>query len=68
MRWCKDKWGVCWHITPREAVAAGGDEARRAYDAMMHMKKIDVAKIEAAGLRYSTEHVDPTNGARRHRG
>ena len=49
--WCKDKWGVSWQITPRvltEAMAAGGDEAKRAFDAMMDMKKIDVAAIEAA--------------------
>jgi predicted 3-demethylubiquinone-9 3-methyltransferase (glyoxalase superfamily) len=48
--WCKDKWGLNWQITPRvltEAMAAGGDEAKRAFDAMMKMKKIDVAKIEA---------------------
>src|SRR5262249_17888275 len=46
--WCKDKWGVSWQITPRvltEALAAGGDEAKRAFDAMMGMKKIDVAAI-----------------------
>jgi predicted 3-demethylubiquinone-9 3-methyltransferase (glyoxalase superfamily) len=49
--WCKDKWGVSWQITPRvlsEAMAGGGDEAKRAFDAMMKMKKIDVAAIEAA--------------------
>lgn len=49
--WCKDKWGVSWQITPRvliEAMAAGGAEAKRAFDAMMTMKKIDVAAIEAA--------------------
>ncbi|MFL5391744.1 MAG: VOC family protein, partial [Myxococcales bacterium] len=49
--WCKDKWGVSWQITPRvltEALAAGGDEAKRAFDAMMGMKKIDVAAIQAA--------------------
>ena len=49
--WCKDRWGVSWQITPRvltEAMAAGGDEAKRAFDAMMGMKKIDVAAIEAA--------------------
>jgi predicted 3-demethylubiquinone-9 3-methyltransferase (glyoxalase superfamily) len=49
--WCKDKWGVNWQITPRsltEALAAGGDEAKRAFEAMMTMKKIDVAKIDAA--------------------
>jgi len=49
--WCKDKWGVSWQITPRalmEALAAGGEEAKRAFQAMMPMKKIDVARIEAA--------------------
>lgn len=49
--WCKDKWGVSWQITPRvlmEAMAAGVDEAKRAFDAMMTMRKIDVAAIEAA--------------------
>ena len=49
--WCKDRWGLNWQITPRvltEAMAAGGDEAKRAFDAMMTMRKIDVAKIEAA--------------------
>ena len=48
---CKDKWGVSWQITPRvltEALAVGGDEAKRAFDAMMGMKKIDVAAIKAA--------------------
>jgi len=42
---------ACWQITPRvltEALAVGGDEARRAFDAMMGMKKIDVAAIKAA--------------------
>ncbi len=51
--WCKDKWGLNWQITPRtltEAMAAGGDEARRAFDAMMTMQKIDVAAIDAARL------------------
>ncbi|WP_293809156.1 VOC family protein [uncultured Bosea sp.] len=49
--WCKDKWGLSWQITPRvlsEALAAGGEEAKRAFAAMMTMQKIDVAKIEAA--------------------
>ncbi len=49
--WCKDKWGVSWQITPRvltEAMTKGGDVARRAFDAMMDMGKIDVATIEAA--------------------
>ena len=49
--WCKDRWGLSWQITPRtliDALAAGGAEAKRAFDAMMTMKKIDVAKIDAA--------------------
>ncbi|HEY0590213.1 MAG TPA: VOC family protein [Thermoanaerobaculia bacterium] len=49
--WCKDRWGLSWQITPRtltDALAAGGDEARRAFEAMMPMTKIDVATIEAA--------------------
>ena len=49
--WCKDRWGVSWQITPRvlmEALRVGGDEAKRAFDVMMTMKKIDVAAIEAA--------------------
>jgi predicted 3-demethylubiquinone-9 3-methyltransferase (glyoxalase superfamily) len=49
--WCKDKWGVSWQITPRvltEALAAGGDHAKRAFDAMMGMKKIDLGAIKAA--------------------
>jgi len=49
--WCKDKWGVSWQITPRpltDAMAAGGEEARRAFEAMMTMRKIDIATIDAA--------------------
>ena len=49
--WCKDKWGVNWQITPRvltDAMAKGGEVAKRAFAAMMPMQKIDVAKIEAA--------------------
>lgn len=50
--WCKDKWGLSWQITPRVLTEAftGADRAaaKRAFDAMMRMKKIDVAAIEAA--------------------
>ena len=50
--WCKDKWGFSWQITPRVLLEAttSGDKAaaKRAFDAMMTMQKIDVAKIEAA--------------------
>jgi predicted 3-demethylubiquinone-9 3-methyltransferase (glyoxalase superfamily) len=49
--WCKDKWGLSWQITPRvltDAMASGGDVAKRAFETMMKMRKIDVATIEAA--------------------
>ena len=49
--WCKDRWGLSWQITPRvliDALAAGGPGAKRAFEAMMEMGKIDIAKIEAA--------------------
>ena len=50
--WCKDKWGLNWQITPRILIEAttSSDKgvAKRAFDAMMTMKKIDIAAIEAA--------------------
>jgi predicted 3-demethylubiquinone-9 3-methyltransferase (glyoxalase superfamily) len=49
--WCKDRWGLSWQITPRaltDALSAGGDEAKRAFEAMMPMQKIDIATIVAA--------------------
>lgn len=49
--WCKDRWGVSWQITPRallDGLSAGGDEGKRVFDAMMKMRKIDIATIEAA--------------------
>jgi predicted 3-demethylubiquinone-9 3-methyltransferase (glyoxalase superfamily) len=50
--WCKDRWGLSWQITPRALLEAISDPdpaaAKRAFDAMMTMKKIDIAKIEAA--------------------
>jgi predicted 3-demethylubiquinone-9 3-methyltransferase (glyoxalase superfamily) len=50
--WCQDKWGVSWQITPRVLTAAITDPdpaaAKRAFDAMMGMGKIDIAAIEAA--------------------
>ena len=50
--WCKDKWGLSWQITPRVLTAAITDPdraaAKRAFDAMMGMRKIDIAAIEAA--------------------
>ena len=50
--WCKDKWGISWQITPRvlSAAIACPDRAaaKRAFEAMMTMSKIDIAAIEAA--------------------
>ena len=50
--WCKDKWGLSWQITPLALTEAISDSdpaaAKRAFDAMMEMKKIDIAAIEAA--------------------
>src|SRR5438105_10839431 len=49
--WCKDRWGLSWQITPRaltDALAAGGGEAKRAFESMMTMNKIDIATIESA--------------------
>ena len=50
--WCKDKWGLSWQITPRALIEAIADPdpatAKRAFNAMMEMRKIDIAKIEAA--------------------
>ena len=50
--WCKDKWGFSWQITPRALLEANSNPdkaaAKRAFAAMMTMRKIDIAKIEAA--------------------
>ena len=49
--WCKDKWGVSWQITPRilpEAMSLGGETAKRAFEAMMPMRKIDIEIIAKA--------------------
>jgi predicted 3-demethylubiquinone-9 3-methyltransferase (glyoxalase superfamily) len=50
--WCKDRWGLSWQISPRALMAAISDPdpeaARRAFQAMMKMRKIDIATIEAA--------------------
>ena len=50
--WCKDKWGLSWQITPRALTTAIADPdpaaAKRAFEAMMEMRKIDIAVIEAA--------------------
>lgn len=50
--WCKDKWGVSWQITPRILIESMADpdrkRAKRVFDAMMKMKKIDIATLEAA--------------------
>ena len=50
--WCRDKWGLSWQITPIALTQAIADPdraaAKRAFDAMMTMKKVDIATIEAA--------------------
>jgi len=50
--WCKDKWGFSWQITPRRLIElafdSDPDTGRRAFEAMMDMRKIDIAAIEAA--------------------
>ena len=49
--WCRDKWGISWQITPRaltQAMQQGGEAGKRAFEAMMEMKKLDIARIEAA--------------------
>jgi predicted 3-demethylubiquinone-9 3-methyltransferase (glyoxalase superfamily) len=50
--WCKDRWGFSWQITPRVLLEANASSdkaaAKRAFEAMMTMRKIDVAKIESA--------------------
>jgi predicted 3-demethylubiquinone-9 3-methyltransferase (glyoxalase superfamily) len=49
--WCKDKWGFFWQITPRrllELTTAGGERGKRAFQAMMTMRKIDIAALESA--------------------
>jgi len=50
--WCKDRWGFSWQITPRALLRANSNPdraaAKRAFEAMMTMTKIDIARIEAA--------------------
>jgi predicted 3-demethylubiquinone-9 3-methyltransferase (glyoxalase superfamily) len=49
--WCKDKFGLSWQITPRrlmELTTGGGEQAKRAFDVMLSMTKIDIAKLETA--------------------
>lgn len=53
--WCKDRWGVAWQITPRRLMelttSSDPDEAKRAFEAMMTMQKIDIAALEKAVTR-----------------
>ena len=49
--WCKDRFGLSWQITPRrltQLITAGGETAKRAFDAMMDMRKIDIAALDRA--------------------
>lgn len=53
--WCKDRWGMSWQITPRRMMELLSDpdraKSRRAFEAMMTMRKLDVATLEAAAAR-----------------
>ncbi|HLP68098.1 MAG TPA: VOC family protein [Rhizobium sp.] len=55
--WCKDRWGFSWQITPRRLIelttSSDAGVAKRAFDAMMTMKKIDIATLEAAAANRS---------------
>ena len=56
--WCRDKWGVSWQITPRilaEAMDGEPGRAKRIFEAMMTMKKIDIAALEAAAEGQAAE-------------
>ena len=59
--WCKDKWGFSWQITPRRLMELNADpdraRARRAFEAMMTMRKIDIAAIERAAAGEPAEAV-----------
>jgi predicted 3-demethylubiquinone-9 3-methyltransferase (glyoxalase superfamily) len=49
--WCKDRWGYSWQITPQRLIdlmSEGGERSKRAFQAMMTMRKIDIAALEAA--------------------
>jgi len=56
--WCKDRWGLSWQITPKRLMdlmtGSDRDKAKRAMEAMMTMKKIDIAALEAAAGSAST--------------
>jgi predicted 3-demethylubiquinone-9 3-methyltransferase (glyoxalase superfamily) len=56
--WCKDRWGFSWQITPKrllELTSQQGEAGKRAFQAMMTMKKIDIAAIEAAAKGESVD-------------
>lgn len=57
--WCRDRWGLSWQITPRALIAAMSNPdraaAKRAYEAMMTMRKIDIEAIEAAVAGAATD-------------
>jgi predicted 3-demethylubiquinone-9 3-methyltransferase (glyoxalase superfamily) len=49
--WCKDRWGFSWQITPQrlmDLMSEGGERSKRAFQAMMTMRKIDIAALDAA--------------------
>ena len=56
--WCKDKWGFSWQITPKrllELTSEKGERGKRAFQAMMTMRKINIATIEAAAAGESVD-------------
>ncbi len=70
--WCKDKWGLSWQITPRALIAAIADPdraaAKRAFEAMMQMTKIDIAAVEAARAQPQARQAPNPNSADQKRG
>ena len=71
--WCKDRWGLSWQITPPRALTdavMGADPAvaKRAFDAMMTMKKIGVAVIEAVGRGEAHKYIGRASEADNVRG
>ena len=63
--WCKDRFGLSWQITPRrltELFNEGGERARRAFEAMMTMQKIDIATLEAAAAGTVLSSAPPPAG------
>jgi hypothetical protein len=67
--WCKDRWGFSWQIVPRTSIAALKDPdraaAKRGMDAMMTMRRIDIAKIEIARAGHTVRRAETQSSDRR---